>query len=416
MQGSEERGASPGRLKSALGVGVAAVASLVGACTPADSPAHAQTAATSGPNLLTGDQATFSGTTGGWVGINSKLTPGVASQRCKSRPRRCPGWRRGASCHRRANPPRRPRAKSTPGTPASRSAGRRRRSATPSSSSTRPARSRRRLGPGHHSHFVDVDHPARSGGDGPCHHRLGLPGGDLVQAVVGQSFLVESPVLNALTTPATAPSVVGPLHTSGNQIIQANGQPVTLRGFVMPGLEQRGTLAGTGVNKQAVIEAKAWGANFVRVPLGEQFWLSSNCDYAPSYVSTVDQVVQWITSLGMVALLDLHTNTVGGCEAGGPHNMADEAQAPTFWSEVASRYGDRPLPSTTLSSRSTCTTSPTTFPTPSGSTGARRPTTTADRATRPPACSSSTTWCVPPGPRTSCSSAAPTGPTHLRPA
>jgi aryl-phospho-beta-D-glucosidase BglC (GH1 family) len=160
-------------------------------------------------------------------------------------------------------------------------------------------------------------------------------------ANVGQDFLVQSPVLTLLTSPATAPSVVGPLHTSGNRIVQGNGQPITLRGLVMPGLEQSGTLAGAvGVSQQAVIAAKAWGANFVRVPLGEQFWLPSNCDYVAGYAATVDQVVHWITSLGMVALLDLHTNTLGGCTAGFQHNMADEAQAPTFWSEVASRYGN----------------------------------------------------------------------------
>jgi hypothetical protein len=73
--------------------------------------------------------------------------------------------------------------------------------------------------------------------------------------VVGQSFLIESPTLSTLTTPATAPAVVGPLHTSGNQVVQANGEPVTLRGVVMPGLEQTGTLAGTGVSQQAVVEA-----------------------------------------------------------------------------------------------------------------------------------------------------------------
>ncbi len=157
---------------------------------------------------------------------------------------------------------------------------------------------------------------------------------------VGQDFLVESPGLSSLTTPAVAPSVVGPLTTLGNQIIQANGRPISLHGVVMPGLEQSGTLAGTGVSEQAVIEAKAWGANFVRVPLGEQFWLSSNCDYVSAYEATVDQVVDWITSLGMVALLDLHTNTVSGCETGSQHNMADEAQSPTFWSQVAARYGD----------------------------------------------------------------------------
>ena len=151
-----------------------------------------------------------------------------------------------------------------------------------------------------------------------------------------QRIYVDSPVLSTLGP--GSPSVVGPLHTSGNKIIQANGQPVVLQGVVLDGLENSGT--STAVTYDSVLEAKAWGANFVRVPLGEQFWLSSNCDYVPSYEASVDEVVHWITSLGMVALLDLHTNTVGGCEAGGPHNMADEAQSPTFWSQVAGRYGN----------------------------------------------------------------------------
>lgn len=139
----------------------------------------------------------------------------------------------------------------------------------------------------------------------------------------------------------TAPSVVGPLSTSGNRILQANGTPLVPRGVVLNGLETSPT--ASTVTEQAVIQAKAWGANIVRVPLGEQFWLSSNCDYSPGYQAEVSQVVNWITSLGMVALLDLHTNTVLGCEAGGPHNMADEAQSPTFWSQVAAQYASNPL-------------------------------------------------------------------------
>jgi hypothetical protein len=140
---------------------------------------------------------------------------------------------------------------------------------------------------------------------------------------------------------AASPSVVGPLRTSANQILDANGTPITLRGVVLNGLEQ--DASSSEVTQQAVIEAKAWGANFVRLPLGEQFWMSSNCDYSPSYQATVSQVVNWITSLGMVALLDLHYNTVQGCESGGAHNMADAAQAPTFWSQVASQYASNPL-------------------------------------------------------------------------
>jgi hypothetical protein len=143
------------------------------------------------------------------------------------------------------------------------------------------------------------------------------------------------------TSPSGSAPVSGPLHTSGNQILDANGNPVLFHGVNLNGLEA--SAAASGVTYDAVEQAKAWGANFVRVPLGEQFWLSSNCDYVPSYASTVDQVVNWITSLGMVAMLDLHFNTVGGCEAGSQHDMADEAQAPTFWSQVAARYASNPL-------------------------------------------------------------------------
>ncbi len=142
------------------------------------------------------------------------------------------------------------------------------------------------------------------------------------------------------TQDSSAP-VAGPLRTVGNRIFDANGQPVTLRGVVMPGLDQ--SPSTSGVTHQAVDQAKAWGANFIRLPLGEQFWLSSNCDFDSGYSTTVDNVVNWITSLGMVALLELDTNTVNGCEAGSPHNMADEGQAPTFWSQVASRYASNPL-------------------------------------------------------------------------
>jgi hypothetical protein len=338
------------RVKYILVVGAAAAVVVAGALT--SGPAHAQTsshastaAATTGPNLLTGNQATFSGTTGGWVGSNAVLTPGLigpALQVTASALSWVSAWS--------ALPP--------SGTPTP---------ATPGTKYTGDAN-------------VEVNLPSPSIGDGLVFFNsagtmLTAVWGQAViptsstwttlpqvaatapsstayvafgviswTALMGQDFLLQSPALRAITAPAVAPSVVGPLHTSGNQIIQANGQPVTLRGVVMPGLEQSGTLAGTGVSKQAVVEAKAWGANFVRVPLGEQFWLSSNCNYVPSYTSTVDQVVKWITSLGMVALLDLHTNTVDGCEAGGPHNMADEAQAPTFWSEVAARYGDPTSP------------------------------------------------------------------------
>ena len=159
-------------------------------------------------------------------------------------------------------------------------------------------------------------------------------------AGVGSTLILDNAWIER-TAEATTPAVVGPLSTSGNRILQANGAQFVPRGVVLNGLETKP--AASTVTQEAVIQAKVWGANIVRLPLGEQFWLSSNCDYSPGYQTEVDQVVQWITSLGMVALLDLHTNTLIGCQAGGPHNMADEAQSPIFWSQVAARYGSNPL-------------------------------------------------------------------------
>ncbi|MGH9028111.1 MAG: glycoside hydrolase family 5 protein, partial [Acidimicrobiales bacterium] len=165
---------------------------------------------------------------------------------------------------------------------------------------------------------------------------------DLPSTAPGEELYLDDAWLQGVADQTA--EVKGPLHTSSNQILDANGNTVHFRGVVLNGLEQDGTLSGSGVSEQAVEDAKAWGANFVRVPLGEQFWLSSNCDYVASYEATVDEVVNWITSLGMVAMLDLHYNTVGGCETGEQHEMADEAQSPTFWSAVAARYGNPTSP------------------------------------------------------------------------
>jgi hypothetical protein len=304
---------------------------------------------TTSSNLLTNQQSAFNGTTGGWQGINSNLSTAHGSSPNVSALDVTPtatSWVSAWS----ALPP---ASTLTAATPGHKYSG----SATVEASS--PGAS---LGEG--IGFFDSSGTALATVYGQAvtptaGNWVALP---VVEAIApattayitfgvsswlpvpGQDFLIESPSLSALTTPLAAPAVVGPLHSSGNEIVQANGQPVTLRGVVLPGLEQTGTVADTGVSQQAIVEAKAWGANFVRVPLGEQFWLSSNCDYVPSYESEVDKVVDWITSLGMVALLDLHTNTIGGCQTGSQHNMADEAQSPTFLSDLAARYGNPSSP------------------------------------------------------------------------
>ncbi|MBV9871786.1 MAG: cellulase family glycosylhydrolase [Frankiaceae bacterium] len=137
-------------------------------------------------------------------------------------------------------------------------------------------------------------------------------------------------------TPGGSTDVVPPLQTYGAQIFDGNKQPVILRGLQRFGLE-----GGTQTklpDEQEISELKLWGANEVRISLGEQKWLTTNCHYEKGYPAQVDKVVHWVTSRGMVALLNLHFAALGDCGTPGLTPMADSPSAITFWQEVADRY------------------------------------------------------------------------------
>ena len=153
----------------------------------------------------------------------------------------------------------------------------------------------------------------------------------------GEVHYLRAPALTVAVPSSTA--VVGPLHTEGNQVYDANG-PVVLKGVNRIGLETSTT--GTNLTAEDLAQARRWGATMVRVPLASSFWLSSNCHYDPGYAAVVDSVVDRITRLGMVALLDLHRNTITSCGPVVQQPMADPT-AVDFWTSVARRYGSNPL-------------------------------------------------------------------------
>jgi aryl-phospho-beta-D-glucosidase BglC (GH1 family) len=130
------------------------------------------------------------------------------------------------------------------------------------------------------------------------------------------------------------------LHTSGNRIYDGNNNPVVFLGLNRYGLQSNDT---TNLTADDVSHAKQWGANFLRVSLGEQLWLSNSCHYDPTYASKVDSVVNWITSRGMVAMLDLHFNAISPCGFAGQHDMADSPNSIDFWKQLAARYKANPL-------------------------------------------------------------------------
>lgn len=153
----------------------------------------------------------------------------------------------------------------------------------------------------------------------------------------GERHDVAQPVLKVSKGGSSA--LAGPLRTVGNQVVDANGATVVLRGVNRSGMYDR---ARPGGLTQADIAAiKAWGANVVRLPLGQQVWLPGCASYDPTYAAAVDDVVRWASALGMLTVLDLQYSAPS-CDAAGLNPMPD-AGSVTFWQQVAARYANAPL-------------------------------------------------------------------------
>ena len=148
--------------------------------------------------------------------------------------------------------------------------------------------------------------------------------------------------VRATTATPTGP-VSGPLHTSGNAIYDARG-PIVLRGVNSDWLDVNTEVGpNTPLADDSVAAMRAWGATVVRVALGQQYWNVDECQHSDAYATTVDGVVRSITSRGMVALLELHSNTRDRCLPAGQQRMADSPGSVEFWRSVAGRYRSNPL-------------------------------------------------------------------------
>jgi hypothetical protein len=138
--------------------------------------------------------------------------------------------------------------------------------------------------------------------------------------------------LSVTATSGTSVALVGPLTTNGTTVKDSNGT-VTFRGINLDGLEY----SPTASLLNSVSQAKSWGANFVRIPLAENYAMSGDCLYNANYLSTVDALVQAATSKGMVALLDLHTYSATACASPVQHPAPDTLST-SFWNLIANRY------------------------------------------------------------------------------
>lgn len=153
-----------------------------------------------------------------------------------------------------------------------------------------------------------------------------------------------------VTTTAQAASTAPEVSVQGNQLVDANGNPMRLLGVNRSGSEYA-CVQGWGffdgpVDATSLKAIAAWGSNAVRVPLNEHCWLGINgvsAAYSGKvYRSQISDFVDRINAAGMVAILDLHWSAPGKNIAYSQQVMADADHAPAFWTSVATTFADNP--------------------------------------------------------------------------
>lgn len=145
------------------------------------------------------------------------------------------------------------------------------------------------------------------------------------------------------------------LHVSGNELFNADGKRVVLRGVNRSG-GQFACVQGLGIwsgpmNQASVTAMKKWGVNAVRVPLNEACWNGEsyvNASYRGSYYQkAVEAYVRLLNRNGLVAILDLHwtdgayTGQSSACsssQAVCQKPMPDAAHSIPFWRSVAREF------------------------------------------------------------------------------
>ncbi|WP_441246878.1 cellulase family glycosylhydrolase [Kitasatospora sp. McL0602] len=156
-------------------------------------------------------------------------------------------------------------------------------------------------------------------------------------------------------TPTPPPGGAPALHVSGNHLVNAAGQAVTLHGANRSGAEfacvQGNGLFDGPVDQASVTAMKSWHLAAVRVPLNEDCWLGlPNVPAAyggHNYINAVRSYVSLVHQNGLAVVLDLHwtdgvyTGPASACASATAtcqKPMPDAANAVPFWQSVATTF------------------------------------------------------------------------------
>jgi len=136
------------------------------------------------------------------------------------------------------------------------------------------------------------------------------------------------------------------LHVQGNQLVNATGAPVQLRGVNRSGSEYA-CIQGWGIfdgpsDVTSVAAIAGWHANSVRVPVNEDCWLGINgvpAQYGgATYQQAIYNYVQLLHQQGMYAEVSLMWGAPGTQRATYQGPAPDADHTPALWTSIANTF------------------------------------------------------------------------------
>jgi endoglucanase len=155
----------------------------------------------------------------------------------------------------------------------------------------------------------------------------------------------EGGATTVVTDSGSHPIAPGGYYVQGNSIYDATGKAHLFHGVDRTSFEwdPEGQYIDAG---DYTIMAGGWDANVVRIPIDQDFWLSTSPIYSAGYAGVIDQQVTGARAAGLDVILDLHWSDRGDISAASNANLGTlpgqqcmaDTNSVTFWQEVATKY------------------------------------------------------------------------------